>query len=153
MIFNLLLHPNTSSLPYFTEGGEPTAREHGWIYIQTSRLAILKETKQNQTPNMTRAHREHSAHSIDVKYFICKWWSSKSVSTNSKTHNTLYTSKNSIFANIRYYYTEQKTTKLGRTNTGRMSEYCTREEKIFKKQISYSYLSREKYIQLIYSVR
>lgn len=46
---------------------------------------------------------------IDVKYFICKWWSSKSVSTNSKTHNTLYTSKNSIFANIRYYYTEQKT--------------------------------------------
>ena len=31
------------------------------------------------------------------------------MSTNSKTHNTLYTSKNSIFANIRYYYTEQKT--------------------------------------------
>ena len=33
------------------------------------------------------------------------------MSTNSKTHNTLYTSKNSIFANIRYYYTEQKQNK------------------------------------------
>lgn len=79
---------------------------------------------------MTTAHREHSVHSIDVKYFICKWWSSKSVSTNSKTHNTLYTSKNSIFANIRYYYTEQKTTKLGRTNTGRCQSIVQEKKNI-----------------------
>ena len=30
------------------------------------------------------------------------------MSTNSKTHNTLYTSKNSIIASIIYFYAEQK---------------------------------------------
>lgn len=153
MTFILLCCTPNSSRPYLTEGGAPTARERGWIYIQTSRLAILTDIKQNQPPNMTTAYREHSAHSIDVKYFICKWWSSKSVSTNSKTHNTLYTSKNSIFANIRYYFTEQKTTKLGRTNTGRMSEYCTREEKYSRNKFHTAIYQEKNIYNWFYSVR
>lgn len=75
----------------------------------------------------------HAPYSCKIFFFICKCWSSKPVSTNSKTHNTLYTPKKSFFANIRYYFTGQKKKMNCRTNTGRMSGYFTRR-KIFKKQ-------------------
>ena len=75
------------------------------------------------------------------------------MSTNSKIHTTLYTSKTLIIANIRYFYTEQKAKKgpVGQILVG--SQNIVQEKKNIQKQISYSYLSREMYIRSIYSVR
>lgn len=56
----------------------------------------------------------------------------------------------SFFANIRYYYTEQKK-PVGQILVG--CRNIVQEKKNIQETISYSYLSREKYIQLIYSVR
>lgn len=45
--------------------------------------------------------------------------------------------------NIRYYYTEQK--KTCRTNTGRMLEYCTREEKYSRNNFIQLFIKRKIY--------
>lgn len=69
------------------------------------------------------------------------------MSTNFKTHNTLYTSKNSILPTLD---TEQKTeqTRRSGTNTGRMSNIVQEKKNIQETNFIQLFI-KKKYIQLI----